>query len=219
MKAHRGGVPEPLAVAEWRSSGQSRPRASADDSGRNVTSQPPLDQPSEPPCEACVSGQSRPRASADDSGRNVTLQPSLDRPSEPPCKALFQGRVLQRLVADYLWHQFVTDRDEAEESLFKYVAPLVPAEQRLIAAKGMLADHPLEKAELLRYTYSGEAKEGGDHGYRGSEADAVDSRNRDRQHEKDFGVHETPERVCGEFASAVRRECANDSTPRQLRRS
>ena len=130
-----------------------------------------------------------------------------------------QGRVLQRLVADYLWHQFVTDRDEAEESLFKYVAPLVPAEQRLIAAKGMLADHPLEKAELLRYTYSGEAKEGGDHGYRGSEADAVDSRNRDRQHEKDFGVHETPERECGEFASAVRRECANDSTPRQLRRS
>ena len=39
-------------------SGQSRPRASADDSVTNMPSQPPLDQPSEPPCAACVSRQS-----------------------------------------------------------------------------------------------------------------------------------------------------------------
>ena len=38
-------------------SGQSRPRASADDSVRNIPSQLTLDPPSEPPCEACVSRQ------------------------------------------------------------------------------------------------------------------------------------------------------------------
>ena len=61
--------------------------------------------------------------------------------------------------------QFVIDRDEAKESLFKHVASPVPAGQWPIAAKGMLADHPLEKAELLRYAYSGEAKGGGIHGH------------------------------------------------------
>ena len=53
--------------------------------------------------------------------------------------------MLQRLAADHTSHQFVTDRDEAEESFFKNVAPPVPAEHLLIAAIGMLEDHPLEK--------------------------------------------------------------------------
>lgn len=101
---------------------------------------------------------------------------------------------LKKLVADYPSHQFVIDRDEAKESLFKNVAPPVPAEQLLIAAMGMLADHPLEKAKLLRYTYSGEAKEGGDHGHRDSGADEVDLENRVREDTRDVGVSETPER-------------------------
>jgi len=56
-----------------------------------------------------------------------------------------QGGGLQRLVADYSSHQFVIDRDEAKEWLFKNVASPVPAEQLLIAVIGMLEDHPLEK--------------------------------------------------------------------------
>ena len=42
-----------LCLDSW----QSRRRASADDSVRNMPSQPPLDQPSDPPCAACVSRQ------------------------------------------------------------------------------------------------------------------------------------------------------------------
>ena len=53
-------------ATEWRRTiqkkysgiaGQSRRRASADDSVTNTPSQPPLDHPSEPPCAACVSRQ------------------------------------------------------------------------------------------------------------------------------------------------------------------
>ena len=46
---------------------------------------------------------------------------------------------LQELVADYPSHQFVLDRDEARESLFKNVAPPETAEQLLVDALGELA--------------------------------------------------------------------------------
>ena len=110
--------------------------------------------------------------------------------------------------------QFVIDRDDAKESLFKNVSSPVPADQRLIAAKGMLADHPLEKAELLRYTYSGGPKGGGNHGHQRSEADEVGPGNRDRQHEKDFGVHETPERESAENSPAPPEGSARTIRPR-----
>ena len=55
-----------------------------------------------------------------------------------------RGGALQRLAADYTSHQFVIDRDKAEESLAKDVASLVTAERLLIALMGVLAGHPLE---------------------------------------------------------------------------
>ena len=102
---------------------------------------------------------------------------------------------LQDLVVKYPSHQFVIDRDEASERLFKNVASLEPAAQPLVDALGELAVDPLDGSRLLRCTSSGEAKEGGDHGHQDSEADEVDPGNRDREHARDIGVHETPERV------------------------
>ena len=104
-----------------------------------------------------------------------------------------QGEALKRLVGGYPSHQFVIDRDEAQESLFKNVASPVPAEQLLVDALGEIADHPLDEAQLLRYAPTREARAGGSHGHQDSKADEVDSGNRDREHARDFGVHETPE--------------------------
>ena len=63
------------------------------DSVRNMTLQPSLDRPSQPPCAAYVSRQSRRRASADDSVTNTPSQPPLDHPSEPPCAACVSRQV------------------------------------------------------------------------------------------------------------------------------
>ena len=101
---------------------------------------------------------------------------------------------LEKLVADYPSHQFVIDRDEARESLFKNVASPEPAEQLLVDALGELEHHPLDEGRLLRYTPRGEANEGGDRGHQDSEANQDGPGNRDRKHAKDLGVHETPGR-------------------------
>ena len=101
---------------------------------------------------------------------------------------------LQELVADYPSHQFVIDRDEARESLFNNVVPPEPAELLLIDALGELAYDPFDEVQFLRYTPSGETR-GGVDGHQDSEADEVDPGNRDREHARDIGVHETPERV------------------------
>ena len=66
-----------------------------------------------------------------------------------------RGGSLQGLAADYTFHQFVIDRDEAEGSLFKNVASLVPAEQLLIALMGMLAGHPLGKRSFCAILSAG----------------------------------------------------------------
>ena len=105
-----------------------------------------------------------------------------------------QGEALKRLVGGYPSHQFVIDRDEAKESLFKNVASPVLAEQLLVDALGELADHPFDEAQLLRYAPTGEAMEGGDRGHRDSGADEVDLGDRVREDARDFGVPATPER-------------------------
>ena len=77
---------------------------------------------------------------------------------------------LEELVAKYPSHQFVIDRDEASERLFKNVVAPEPAVQQLVDALGELAVDPLGTARLLCCTSSGEAKEGGDRGHQDSEA-------------------------------------------------
>ena len=101
---------------------------------------------------------------------------------------------LERLVGDYPSHQFVIDRDEARESLFKNVASPEIAEQLLVNALGEVAVDPLDEVLFLRYTRDGEASEGGDRGHQDSEADEDGPGNRNREHAKDLGVHETPGR-------------------------
>ena len=101
---------------------------------------------------------------------------------------------LEKLVAQYPSHQFVIDRDEATQYLFRNVASPDKAEQSLFAEMGGLADRPLDAPQILRYTPSGEAREGGDDGHQDSGADEVDPGDRDREHAADFGVPETPER-------------------------
>ena len=88
-----------LCLDSW----QSRRRTSADDSVTNMPTQPPLDQPSEPPCAACVSRQSRRRTSADDSVTNMPTQPPLDQPSEPPCAACVSRQGTMALEDHLKW--------------------------------------------------------------------------------------------------------------------
>ena len=101
---------------------------------------------------------------------------------------------LEDLVAEYPSHQFVIDRDEARESLFKNVAPPRTAEQLLVDALGELAYHPLDRVLFRRYTCSGEAREGGVDGHPDPKADEVDPGNPDGEYPQDFGVPETAER-------------------------
>ena len=101
---------------------------------------------------------------------------------------------LKKLVVQYPSHQFVIDRDEASEHLFNNVTLPGPAEQSLVAALRGLAGRPLDEAQLVRYTPDGEAWEGGIHAHQDSEADEDDSGNRDREHARDLGVHEAPDR-------------------------
>ena len=98
---------------------------------------------------------------------------------------------LQELTADTPSHQFVIDRDEARDGLFKNVASPEPAEQLLVDALGELAHRPDDAVRFRRYTPRGEAKEGGYRGHQDSEANEVGSGLRDREHEQDLGVPET----------------------------
>ena len=102
-----------------------------------------------------------------------------------------RDEALLTLVGGYPSHQFVIDRDEARDGLFKNVASPEPAEQLLVDALGELAYRPLDEVRLLRYSPSGEAKEGGDRGHQDSEANEDGSGFRDREHEQDRGVPET----------------------------
>ena len=98
---------------------------------------------------------------------------------------------LQDLVAEYPSHQFVIDRDEARDGLFKNVASPEPAEQLLVDALGELAYRPLDEVRFRRYTPSGEAKEGGDRGHQDSEANEDGPGNREGAQERDLRVPET----------------------------
>ena len=101
---------------------------------------------------------------------------------------------LQALVADYPSHQFVIDRDEAREALFKNVASPEPAEQLLVDALGELADNPLDEVQLLRYAPRGEADEGGDRGHQDSDA------NEDATGIREGEQEEVPETSAGGYA-------------------
>ena len=105
---------------------------------------------------------------------------------------LRDGALLE-LVSKYPSHQFVIDRDEAKDRLFKNVASPEPAEQLLVDALGELVDHPLDEVQLLRYAPRGESKGGGDHGHQDSEAIEDGPGNRDREHAEGFGACETPD--------------------------
>lgn len=102
-----------------------------------------------------------------------------------------RDEALQKLVGDYPSHQFVIDRDEAREWLFKNVASPEPAEQLLVDALGELTYRPLDAVRFRRYTPRGEATEGGDRGQQDSQANEIGPGLRDREHEKDLGVPET----------------------------
>ena len=102
-----------------------------------------------------------------------------------------RDQALNKLVVKYPSHQFVIDRDEARESLFKNVASPEPAEQLLVDALGELAYRPLDEVRLLRYTPGGEAKEGGDRGQQDSEANEDGPGNPEAEYSQEFGVPET----------------------------
>ena len=124
-----------------------------------------------------------------------------------------RDEALERLVGDYPSHQFVIDRDEARESLFKNVASPEPTEQLLVDALGEVAYHPLDAVQFRRYTPRGEAKEGGYRGHQDSEANEVGSGLRDREHEQDLGVPETSGRGnAGNSAGSSKRESASKRT-------
>ena len=95
------------------------------------------------------------------------------------------------MVAKYPSHQFVIDRDEARESLFKNVAPPEPAEQLLVDALGEFAYRPLDEVRLMRYARIGEAEGGGDRGQQDSEANEDGPGNPEADYSQDFGVPET----------------------------
>ena len=125
-----------------------------------------------------------------------------------------RDEALQRLVGNYPSHQFVIDRDEARDGLFKNVASPEPAVQLLVDALGELTYRPLDEVQFLRYTLSGESKEGGDRGHQDSEANEDGPGNRKGAQERDLGL---PETSAGGYAGSSPNSSKRKATSKRTR--
>ena len=123
-------------------------------------------------------------------------------------------RGFQELDAEFPSHQFVIDRAEAREWLFKSVASPEPAEHLLVDVLGELAYRPDDAVRFLRYTLSGESKEGGDRGHQDSEANEDGPGNRKGAQERDLGL---PETSAGGYAGSSPNSSKRKATSKRTR--